>query len=88
MCKQPPGSGRADPHTAPFVSCSDCCCSTGAGAHMRSPLRFDLELREAGGGILFQKPADPQYPTSIQSGATQGQCETSATRTRPDSVLV
>lgn len=55
---------------------------------MRSPLRFDLELREAGGGILFQKPADPQYPTSIQSGATQGQCETSATRTRPDSVLV
>lgn len=60
MCKQPPPP-QPDPHTVPFVS--EVAAPTAAARLLRE--RFDLELREAGGGILFQNPVDPPPPPSI-----------------------
>lgn len=89
MCKQPPGSGQADPHTVAFVS--EVAALTAAARPVRehtcarrcrlswNPARLEAEFSS-------RTQWSPSIPPSIKSGATQGRCETLATRTRPAAV--
>lgn len=76
MCKQPPGSGQADPHTVPFVSEVAARLLREHTCARRCGLTWNYVRLEA--EFSSRNQWTPSIPPNIQTGATQGQCETSS----------